>query len=96
MDYSIKMLEELQRLENLSVEYKGELRYLSKKIRKDFWIDNNTEKLSSLLVRLNIVFDWMTKNTGYFELSSIIQYVKYLSNMVFLCIHIWMEFILMN
>lgn len=79
MDYSIKMLEELQRLENLSVEYKGELRYLSKKIRKDFWIDNNTEKLSSLLMRLNIVFDWMTKYTGYFELSSIIQYIKYLN-----------------
>lgn len=79
MDYSIKILEELQRLENLSVEYKGELRYLSKKIRKDFWIDSNTEKLFSLLMRLNIVFDWMTKHTGYFDLSSIIQYVKYLS-----------------
>ncbi|WP_313128490.1 hypothetical protein [Anaerocolumna sp.] len=89
MDYTMKMLEELQKLENLSVEYKGELRYLSKKIRKDFWIDNNVEKLSSLLMRLNIVFDWMTKYTGYFELRSIIQYVKYLSKYgVFVCPHL--------
>lgn len=89
MDYTIKMLEELQKLENLSVEYKGELRYLSKKTRKDIWIDNNTKKLSGLLMRLNVVFDWMTKYTGYFELSIIIQYVKYLSKYsVFVCPHL--------
>ena len=34
MDYSLIMLEELQKLENLSEDYKGELKFLSKKIRK--------------------------------------------------------------
>lgn len=36
MDYSLIMLEELQKLENLSEDYKGELKFLSKKIRKIF------------------------------------------------------------
>ena len=50
MDYSLIMLEELQKLENLSEDYKGELKFLSKKIRKDFWnTDYNTEKLAKLL-----------------------------------------------
>ena len=31
MDYSLIMLEELQKLENLSEDYKGELKFLSKK-----------------------------------------------------------------
>lgn len=49
MDYSLIMLEELQKLENLSEDYKGELKFLSKKIRKDFWNTGyNTEKLAKL------------------------------------------------
>lgn len=54
MDYSLIMLEELQKLENLSEDYKGELKFLSKKIRKDFWnTDYNTEKLAKLLHIIN-------------------------------------------
>lgn len=53
MDYSLIMLEELQKLENLSEDYKGELKFLSKKIRKDFWnTDYNTEKLAKLATYL--------------------------------------------
>lgn len=38
MDYSYLMLDELQRLEEFSPEYNAELRLLSKRIRRDFWI----------------------------------------------------------
>ena len=52
IDYSIHMLGELQKLEEMSLEYKGELKYLSKRIRHDIWDVNNaenTEKLAKLL-----------------------------------------------
>lgn len=51
MNYSVVMLRELQKLENLSKDYSGELRFLSKKIRKDFWNDYNTEKLLQVIKR---------------------------------------------
>lgn len=38
MDYSLIMLEELQKLENLSEDYKGELKFLSKKHNKNLII----------------------------------------------------------
>lgn len=81
MDYSLIMLEELQKLENLSEDYKGELKFLSKKIRKDFWnTDYNTEKLAKLLHIINGTYEMVFNYIGYFELSCIIEYVKLLDS----------------
>ena len=80
MDYSLIMLEELQKLENLSEDYKGELKFLSKKIRKDFWnTDYNTEKLAKLLHIINGTYEMVFNCIGYFDLSCIIEYVKLLA-----------------
>lgn len=49
MDYSFRMLEELEKIENLSNEYPEELRFLSQRIRNDFWNKNNEEGLAKLL-----------------------------------------------
>lgn len=80
MDYSFLMLEELQKLEQLSEEYSGELRFLSKKIRKDFWnADYNTEKLAKLLQIMNRTYEMIFGYIDYFDLSCIIEYVKLLA-----------------
>lgn len=80
MDYSFMMLEELQKLENLSEEYSGELRFLSKKIRKDFWkADNNTKSLAKLLHIVNETYEMILSYIDYFDLSYIIEYVKLLA-----------------
>ena len=50
--YSNKILLELDKLEKFSTKYKAELRLLSKKIRKDFW-NNNDANLLKLLVLAN-------------------------------------------
>lgn len=50
--YSNKILLELDKLEKFSTKYKAELRLLSKKIRKDFW-NNNDANLLKLLVLVN-------------------------------------------
>lgn len=83
MDYSIYMLEELEKLEKMSEEYRGELRFLSKKIRKDFWNENNTEKLAKLLHTINMTYIAMLAVTDFFDLSSIIEYVKLLGKYCF-------------
>lgn len=83
MDYSIIMLEELQRLENLSDEYAEVLRLLSKKIRKDFWKTHNTEKLAKLLRVINDTYEMMFQYINYFDLSCIIEYVKILAKYCF-------------
>ncbi len=49
IDYSIHMLGELQKLEEMSLEYKGELKYLSKRIRHDIWDVNNAENTEKLV-----------------------------------------------
>ena len=51
-----KIISELDKLENFSPKYKAELRLLSKKIRKDFW-NNNDVNLLNLLVLANRVID---------------------------------------
>lgn len=80
MDYSFLMLEELQKLEQLSDEYSGELRFLSKKIRKDLWnVDYNTEKLAKLLQIMNRTYEMIFGYIDYFDLSCIIEYVKLLA-----------------
>lgn len=80
MDYSFLMLEELQKLEQLSDEYSGELRFLSKKIRNDLWnVDYNTEKLAKLLQILNRTYEMIFGYIDYFDLSCIIEYVKLLA-----------------
>lgn len=83
MDYSFYMLNELQKLEEMSTEYKGELRFLSKRIRRDFWKDNNTEKLAKLLHTINMTYIAMLAVTDFFDLSSIIEYVKLLGKYCF-------------
>ena len=70
----------LSALENLSEDYKGELKFLSKKIRKDFWnTDYNTEKLAKLLHIINGTYEMVFNCIGYFDLSCIIEYVKLLA-----------------
>ena len=53
MDYSYKILIELERLEQFSNVYQSELRFLSKKIRNDIWKDGNDLMLASVLKALN-------------------------------------------
>lgn len=72
------MLTELQRLENLSDEYKVELRYLSKVIRRDFWTKYNTKPLCVLLNKINNVYESMMSIVKYFDLSCILEYIKIL------------------
>ncbi|MGF6990519.1 hypothetical protein M2150_001784 [Lachnospiraceae bacterium PM6-15] len=78
MDYSYQMLEELQRLENISEEYAIELRLLSKRIRRDFWNDNNAKKLLSLLKAMNNVYI-MFNAMEYFDLDFVFHYIKMLA-----------------
>ena len=77
-DYYRLMLTELQRLENLSDEYKVELRYLSKVIRRDFWTKYNTNLLCVLLNKINNVYESMMGIVKYFDLSCIFEYIKIL------------------
>lgn len=79
MDYSIMMLTELQRLEDLSEDYRNELRFLSKKIRKDFWNYSNESKLAKLLNKINNVYEIFFKYVNYFDLSVVIEYVRLLA-----------------
>lgn len=79
MDYSFMMLEELQRIENLSDEYPEELRFLSKRIRRDFWNKSNEEKLAKLLKLINNAYRMVFDYISYFDLSCIMEYVKLLA-----------------
>ena len=40
---NIEVLDELQKLENMCGEYSGELKFLSKKIRRDIWIKDKSK-----------------------------------------------------
>lgn len=53
MNYSDRVLFELERLENFSDKYKTELRFLSKRIRRDIWKDGNDFVLAGILKSLN-------------------------------------------
>ena len=53
MDYSDRVLFELERLENFCDRYKTELRVLSKRIRRDIWKDGNDYVLAGILKSLN-------------------------------------------
>lgn len=79
MDYSFRMLEELEKIENLSNEYPEELRFLSQRIRNDFWNKNNEEGLAKLLKTINNVYSMVFRYIDYFDLSCIIEYVKLLA-----------------
>lgn len=78
INYNNLMLIELQRLENISNEYRAELKYLSKRIRKDLWADHNTEQLYTLLNKMNNIYERMIDFLEYFDLSWIFEYVKIL------------------
>lgn len=67
--YSNKILLELDKLEKFSTKYKAELRLLSKKIRKDFW-NNNDANLLKLLVLVNGVVNkkYLDRDVCTFEL----------------------------
>ncbi len=75
MDYTYKMLTELQTLENLSEEYKQELLFLSRRIRMDIWNDKNAKQLYAVMHAINLVFKTLFEITGYFDLSSIDEYI---------------------
>lgn len=80
MNYSIMVLEELQKLENMCEEYTGELKFLSKKIRKDVWIcGKNDAILSKMLKTFNLVFECMYDITDIFNLNTVIEYTLCLS-----------------
>lgn len=53
MDYSDRVLFELERLENFCDRYKAELLFLSKRIRRDVWKDGNGYVLAGILKSLN-------------------------------------------
>lgn len=53
MNYSDRVLFELERLENFCDKYKTELRFLSKRIRRDVWKDGNDSALAGILKSLN-------------------------------------------
>lgn len=75
MDYTSKMLAELQILENLSEEYNQELLFLSKRIRRDIWDSENTRKLYAVIHAINLVFKTLTDLTSFFDLSCIDEYI---------------------
>lgn len=85
LDYSFMMLDELNRLENLSTEYREELRFLSKKIRKDFWNSRNEKKLAQLLYCINNTYERIFKYLTYFDLSCILEYVSLLKQYSVIC-----------
>ena len=77
---NIEVLDELQKLENMCGEYSGELKFLSKKIRRDIWISGKNDYiLSKMLKTFNVVFECMYNITGEFSLGTIIEYVLCLS-----------------
>ena len=75
MDYTYKILTELQTLENLFEEYKQELLFLSKRIRRDIWNSKNDRQLYAVMHAINLVFKTLFEMTGYFDLSSIDEYI---------------------
>lgn len=89
MDYSIPMLEELQKLEQLSADYKSELRLLSKKIRKDFWRDYNTKKLAYLLNKITSAYQMIFGIIDYFDINCIFEYIDLLAKYcIVICPHL--------
>lgn len=89
MDYSILMLEELQKLEQLSADYKSELRLLSKRIRKDFWRDYNTKKLAYLLNKITSAYQMIFGIIDYFDINCIFEYIDLLAKYcIVMCPHL--------
>jgi len=74
------VLIELDKLERLSLRRSYELRYLSKRIRKDIWISGkNSEKVYYFLKKINRVFSMMNDIIGddeFFSLDTVMEYVK--------------------
>lgn len=79
-DTDIRVLLELDKLEKLSKNYAYEMRYLSKRIRKDIWIPGvNSLKLAYFLNKINKVFAFMNDIIGadtFFTLDTVIEYIK--------------------
>lgn len=77
---AIQVLVELEKLEKLSTNYAYELKYLSKRIRQDFWIPGvNSEKLAYFLNKVTTVFAWISDIVGmdtFYSLDTVIEYVK--------------------
>lgn len=73
-----KIIIELDKLEKFSPKYEAELRLLSKKIRKDFW-DNNDANLLKLLLLANGIVDkkYTDRNDCTYELLD--DYIDILS-----------------
>ncbi|MDQ2088046.1 hypothetical protein RBH29_16585 [Herbivorax sp. ANBcel31] len=82
-DMDMQMLIELDKLEKLSVIYSHEMRYISKRIRRDIWIlGENSRKLAFFLNKITKEFEFIKDNNGTdnsFTLNTVIEYVGELS-----------------
>lgn len=74
MDYSYKILIELERLEQFSNVYQSELRFLSKKIRNDIWKDGNDLMLASVLKALNNSLETQFPDRGVCGIGAVLSY----------------------
>ena len=79
----IQVLLELDNLERLSNNYAHEMRFLSKRIRKDIWIPRvNSLELALILNKITKVFTFMNDIIGtdnFFTLDTVIEYVRNLA-----------------
>ena len=83
-DYSMLMLNELEILENLSKEYKSELKILCKKIRNDIWTEYNLKPLCDTLHMINLFYKVLVDEFNYFDIDLIYDVVIYLGKVGFL------------
>ena len=92
-DYSVLMLKELEILENLSIEYKSELKLLCKKIRNDMWTEDNLIPLSDTLHMINLFYKVLVDEFNYFDIDLIYDVVIHLGKVGFLiCPHLNSDF----
>lgn len=76
-DYNKKILYELTKLENLSVEYVEELEALSKGIRKFLWYNCNSQQLYYTIFNLNEIYKLLFERIKSVDL--ILDYITHLS-----------------
>lgn len=76
-----KCLLALNTLENLSIDYSYEMKYLSKRIRNDLWTNWNTRKLTYVITVINSVFSIISDitNREFNSLDLVLEYVRCLA-----------------
>lgn len=79
IDYNLLILDELQRIENLSPKYEAILRLISKRIRGDLWrIGENDVWLYKMLYECGAQLDIDYKENGKYTEEMFLDYVWYL------------------